>query len=433
MIGSEIVKDNFDKAYNKLVQIFNVQGYLTEDDFITITEKLDIPLIRLSDLQDNLYSEGIEIIEFSSLTHKKSKSKTTEDASPQKRKTTPKSMVSEKSDKYEILFSEMESSDPQKVRNSFFDDYSMARIQSTYIPVLLLAFLENTDKSGTVLMSRIVDYYEKFYSERRSKNLIVERPDSIFAKSKPEQDAIKRLILFNPLGRSFLKKYFRYDKQTDSICVNTKFWMGMSFADGIMIKEKSSKIIDEYYKKISNSCSADDNTNNLMPYWKSKCSFYYSRMSLLFMYGYYIDGKPLFYTTNSEITITDNQINELIIPEDLYEKLETVNEFTITPFLVFQNSQTKNYSMGIQGYIHDPLDRDGYNSIHAKVVDAPFVEIAPLIFECRITDRKKDVYTYSTLTRISVEIICVTAYSSIVNNGEVDIEKLFGLKGVIDF
>ena len=129
------MKDNFDKAYNKLVQIFNVQGYLTEDDFITITEKLDIPLIRLSDLQDNLYSEGIEIIEFSSLTHKKSKSKTTEDASPQKRKTTPKSMVSEKSDKYEILFSEMESSDPQKVRNSFFDDYSMARIQSTYIPV----------------------------------------------------------------------------------------------------------------------------------------------------------------------------------------------------------------------------------------------------------------------------------------------------------
>ena len=151
------------------------------------------------------------------------------------------------------------------------------------------------------------------------------------------------------------------------------------------------------------------------------------------MYGYYIDGKPLFYTTNSEITITDNQINELIIPEDLYEKLETVNEFTITPFLVFQNSQTQNYSMGIQGYIHDPLDGDGYNSIHAKVVDAPFGEIAPLVFECRITDRKKDVYTYSTLTRISAEIISVTAYSSIVNNGEVDIEKLFGLKEVIDF
>ena len=177
------MKDNFDKAYNKLSRKFNVQGYLTEDDFITITEKLDIPLIRLSDLQDNLYSEGIEIIESSSLAHKKSKRKTIEDVSHQKRKTPQKSLISERADKYEILFAEMESSDPQKVRNSFFDDYSIARIQSTYIPVFLLAFLENTDKSGIVLMSRIVDYYERFYSERRSKNLIVERPDSIFAKS----------------------------------------------------------------------------------------------------------------------------------------------------------------------------------------------------------------------------------------------------------
>ena len=36
------MKDNFDKAYNKLVQKYNVQGYLTEDDFITITEKFDM-------------------------------------------------------------------------------------------------------------------------------------------------------------------------------------------------------------------------------------------------------------------------------------------------------------------------------------------------------------------------------------------------------
>ena len=64
------------------------------------------------------------------------------------------------------------------------------------------------------------------------------------------------------------------------------------------------------------------------------------------------------------------------------------------------------------------------------------ISLSALFYNLNFTDsddRKKDVYTYSTLTRISVEIICVTAYSSIVNNGEVDIEKLFGLKGVIDF
>lgn len=58
-----MMKDSFAKAYNKLVQRYNKQGYLTEDDFIAITEKLDIPLIRLSELQEKLYDDGIEITE----------------------------------------------------------------------------------------------------------------------------------------------------------------------------------------------------------------------------------------------------------------------------------------------------------------------------------------------------------------------------------
>ena len=61
MNGSGMMKDSFAKAYNKLVQRYNKQGYLTEDDFIAITEKLDIPLIRLSELQERLYDDGIEL------------------------------------------------------------------------------------------------------------------------------------------------------------------------------------------------------------------------------------------------------------------------------------------------------------------------------------------------------------------------------------
>ena len=80
----------------------------------------------------------------------------------------------------------------------------------------------------------------------------------------------------------------------------------------------------------------------------------------------------------------------------------------------------------------DPLNGKAYGSIHAKMVNAPFIETSPLVFECRITGRKKEVNKYYTSTSISAEIINVTAYSSIVNNGEVDIEKLFGLKNVCE-
>ena len=77
--------------------------------------------------------------------------------------------------------------------------------------------MDNADEHGTVFMEKIVSYFKNFYIERKNKDLVVERADSVFAKSEPEDDKIKHLILFNPMGRSFLKKYFKYDKQTDSI------------------------------------------------------------------------------------------------------------------------------------------------------------------------------------------------------------------------
>lgn len=251
------MKNNFEKAYNKLVQKYNKKGSLTDDDFVIITESFGIPLIMLSELQDRLYNEGIVITNSSSGSEKASKTQTNREKSYHKKKEMhDKSSISIRKDKYEMLFDEMEASDPQKVKESFFDDYNKARIQSTYIPVLILAFIENANEHGTALMGKIISYYKSFYAERKDKSLIVERSDSIFARSEPGDDEVKRLILFNPLGRSFLKKYFRYDKQTDSICINTKLWMGMSYSDGIRIKEKSKTIISGYYKKLSLSGSS---------------------------------------------------------------------------------------------------------------------------------------------------------------------------------
>ena len=281
------MKNHFEKAYSKLVQKYNKKGYLTDDDFVIITESFDIPLIMLSELQERLYNEGIVITNSSSRTEKTSRTQTKREKSyPKKKETHDKSTISIKKDKYEMCFDKMEASDPQKVKESFFDDYNRVRIQTTYIPVFILAFIENANEHGTALMGKIVSYYKSFYTERKNKSLIVERSDSIFARSEPGYDEIKRLILFNPLGRSFLKKYFRYDKQTDSICINTKFWMGMSYSDGIRIKQKSKTIIGEYYKKLSLSGSSGDD-KDLAPYWQSDCKFSCSRMRLYYMFGYY--------------------------------------------------------------------------------------------------------------------------------------------------
>ena len=157
MIGSEMVKVGFIKAYNKLVKKYNKEGHLTDDDFVIITESFDIPLIMLSELQERLYNEGIVITNSSSGNEKASKTQTNREKSyPKKKETHDKSLISIRKDKYEMLFDEMEASDPLKVKESFFDDYNKARIQSTYIPVLILAFIENANEHGTVLMGKTV-------------------------------------------------------------------------------------------------------------------------------------------------------------------------------------------------------------------------------------------------------------------------------------
>ena len=148
-------------------------------------------------------------------------------------------------------------------------------------------------------------------------------------------------------------------------------------------------------------------------------------MMLLFTLGYYNESKPVFHTSDFSIEINNNRINNMYVHKDLYDKLELVDNFTLSPVLTFQDYETNNFFVGVQDYIREPLDGKGYGFINAQMVNAPFIETAPLVFECKITNRKKDVLTY-----ISAEIMNVIAYSSIVNNGEVDIKKLFGLRGL---
>ena len=61
---------------------------------------------------------------------------------------------------------------------------------------------------------------------------------------------------------------------------------------------------------------------------------------------------------------------------------------------MFGQDEKRQCSFGVHGCIQEPLDEKGYGSVKAKSVNAPFAEHSPLVFECRITDRKKKVYGF---------------------------------------
>ena len=82
------------------------------------------------------------------------------------------------------------------VKDCFISDLSKARIQTTYMPVTVLAFLRSTNEKGVADLDSIADYFIMFYSKRKEAGLDVERSDSIFAKSTPTKKDVKTLILF---------------------------------------------------------------------------------------------------------------------------------------------------------------------------------------------------------------------------------------------
>ena len=119
------------------------------------------------------------------------------------------------------------------------------------MPVTMLGMFECSDNKGKVYISDLVEFFKKFYEHRKERNLIVERSDSIFYKSSPNDKEIKKLILFNPLGRSCLVKYIRYDEETDCLFFNENLWNSFSIVDMKNLIQKSKDILYDYYEKLS--------------------------------------------------------------------------------------------------------------------------------------------------------------------------------------
>ena len=119
------------------------------------------------------------------------------------------------------------------------------------MPVTMLGLFDKADEYGKLHIDELVSFFKEYYDNRKCRNLIVERADSIFSKTTPSNQEIKKLILFNPLGRSCLVKYIRYNDVSNYLEINENFWNALHISDVIRIKKQSEKIINDYYKKLS--------------------------------------------------------------------------------------------------------------------------------------------------------------------------------------
>ena len=230
--GMNIV-ENINSIVEKLITKSR-NNYITEDDFFSVIDDNNISFDQIPGIYAMLSSHGVDIASDEELIKKQ--------------------VIHNVSERRKLYLKEQgnyqeESGDLIKKR--FFFDYNRSRCQSSYMPVTMLGMFECADDKGKVFVSDLVRYFKEFYEGRKNNNLLAERSDSIFYNSSPTDKEIKKLILFNPLGRSCLVKYIRYDEETDCLLFNENLWNSFSIVDVKNIIQRSKDILTVYYEKLS--------------------------------------------------------------------------------------------------------------------------------------------------------------------------------------
>lgn len=120
----------------------------------------------------------------------------------------------------------------------------------SYKPVLLKAILKYADKNGRVKIEDIVSYFKNFYENRRASGLVVEKPNSIFAKGGYTNKEAERNILSNPFKRFEDMNMLRHTKTLGIIEVDSTVWKNLKEDEIIKILSFCEENLEKYFEKL---------------------------------------------------------------------------------------------------------------------------------------------------------------------------------------
>lgn len=136
------------------------------------------------------------------------------------------------------------------IAKKFIEKVNKMNLQYSYIAVFIKGFFNKCNSMGQVNLDKLIDYFEQYYIKRLKNNFISEQSDSILGRGGFSRSDIRRIILFNPLKRSFLAHFFEYDKENDVIFVNEFLWDSLSNTDKKHIISVCDEKLERYYNRI---------------------------------------------------------------------------------------------------------------------------------------------------------------------------------------
>ncbi len=132
-------------------------------------------------------------------------------------------------------------------KQEFLDFAKSRNLTKSYKPVMVKAFFKLVDREGKVKIDDLVREFRDSYAQRASKGLPLERGDSPLADpTKPSDNAIKRLIITNPLQRFLIKNFIEYFPEEGVLQIAPQLWQELRYYEMLDALKSADEQIDYY-------------------------------------------------------------------------------------------------------------------------------------------------------------------------------------------
>ena len=120
----------------------------------------------------------------------------------------------------------------------------------SYKPVLIQAILRHADEKGRIQLADIVDYFRAYYEGRRAAGLVVEKPNSLFARGGYTDKEAERNILANPFKRFEDMQMLRHTRTLGIVQVDESVWKKLTSEEKAEMERVCDQKLMDYFERL---------------------------------------------------------------------------------------------------------------------------------------------------------------------------------------
>ena len=121
----------------------------------------------------------------------------------------------------------------------------------SYKPVLIKAILRHADEKGRIQLADIVDYFRAYYEGRRAAGLVVEKPNSLFARGGYTDKEAERNILANPFKRFEDMQILRHTRTLGIVQVDESVWKKLTAGEKAEMEKICEEKLEQYFSRLA--------------------------------------------------------------------------------------------------------------------------------------------------------------------------------------